>query len=156
MSTTQPSGQATSEQRHAELLQRVGGLLLDAAPADFRRIDVLVRLTVPVQDLALTVYLPDGSTPEVAPPDGLLAAFTELRQVVNKPGRGTWFSARCVVNAPARIDITYNLDHDPRFVPDVPASVFARDLEVFPRDEAYTPDWLRDRLVEASSEEQNA
>ncbi|MFI9007330.1 hypothetical protein ACIGNX_08890 [Actinosynnema sp. NPDC053489] len=163
MSTTQPSGRPTSEQRHDELLQQIGGMLLDAAPDGFRRIDVLVRMTVAVQDVALKVYLPDGGTPDVLPPDGLVPAFQEMRQVLYQPGRGTWFSARCVVNAPVRIDITYNFDHDPRFEPPVPAEDFARDLQVFPRDEAFVPDWLRSRLVEASAgpkdtrtEEQNA
>lgn len=156
MSTTQPSGRPTSEQRHDELLQHIGGMLLDAAPEGFRRIDVLVRMTVAVQDVAMTVYLPDGGTPEVAPPEGLTAAFQEMRQVLYRPGRGTWFSARCVVNAPVRIDITYNFDHDPLFNPPVPAGDFARDLRVFPRDDAYVPDWLRAKLVEAGTEEQNA
>ncbi|MBB5954981.1 hypothetical protein FHS29_001551 [Saccharothrix tamanrassetensis] len=156
MSTTQPSGRPTSEQRHDELLQRIGGLLLDAAPEDFRRIDLLVRMTVSVQDLALTVYRPDGSTPEVLPPEELTAAFQEMRQVLYQPGRGAWFSCRCVVNAPVRIDITYNFDHDPQFSPPVPAADFARDLKVFPRDEAFVPDWLRAKLTEAATEEQNA
>jgi hypothetical protein len=51
-----------SPSRHDELLQHIGGMLLDAAPAGFRRIDLLVRMTVAVQDAVLTVYLPDGST----------------------------------------------------------------------------------------------
>lgn len=173
MSTTQPADRPTPEQRHDELLQHIGGMLLDVAPDDFRRIDLLVRMTVAVQDATLKVYMPDRGTPEAMPPEGLIAAFQELRQVLYQPGRGTWFSARCVVNAPARIDITYNFDHDPRFDPPVPAADFARDLEAFPRDEAFVPDWLRAKLVEvnagpeearpkearpeeASTEEQNA
>ncbi|WP_063746995.1 hypothetical protein [Saccharothrix sp. NRRL B-16314] len=151
MSTTQPSDRSASEQRHDELLQHIGGVLLDAAPDGFRRIDLLVRMTVAVQDATLKVYMPDRGTPEVVPPEGLIAAFQELRQVLYQPGRGTWFSARCVVNAPARIDVTYNVDHDPGFDPPVPAADFARDLQVFPRDEAYLPDWLRAKLVEAST-----
>ena len=78
MSTTQPSGRPTSEQRHDELLQHIGGMLLDAAPDGFRRIDLLVRMTVAVQDATLKVYMPDRGTPEVMPPEGLNAAFQEL------------------------------------------------------------------------------
>ncbi|RKT57637.1 hypothetical protein [Saccharothrix australiensis] len=156
MSTPEPTGPPAAEQRHDELLQRIGGLLLAAVPEDFRRVDLLVRMTVAVQDLALTVYRPDGSTPEVLPPEGLTAAFREMREVLYQPGRGTWFSCRCVVNAPARIDITYNFDHDPLFAPPVPATDFARDLAAFPRDDAFIPDWLRAELAEAATEEQNA
>lgn len=156
MTTTQPSGPPSSEQRHQELMQRIGGMLLDVAPEGFRRVDVVVRMTVAVQDVTITVYMPDGSTPEVFPPEGLVPAFAELRQVVHTPGRGTWFSARCVINAPTRIDISYNMDHDPLWNPPIPAAHFAEDLEVFPRDEVYVPDWLREKLAEARNEEQNA
>ncbi|MBB5806083.1 hypothetical protein F4560_005851 [Saccharothrix ecbatanensis] len=151
MSPTQPSDRPAPEQRHDELLQHIGGMLLDAAPEGFRRIDLLVRMTAAVRDVTLKVYMPDGGTPEVVPSEGLTAAFQEMRQVLYQPGRGTWFSARCVVNAPARIDVTYNFDHDPKFDPPVPAADFARDLQAFPRDEAYVPDWLRAKLVEAET-----
>jgi hypothetical protein len=152
MTTTLPN----SEERHEELMQEVGGLLLDVAGEDFRRVDVLVKMTVAVHDLTMTVYLTDGSTAEVAPPERLLTAFAELREVVHRPGRGTWFSARAVLNAPARIDITYNLDHDPQWRPEIPAVHFVRDLEVFPRDEVFVPDWLRSKLTGTSAEEQRA
>lgn len=144
------------QERHDVLMQRIGNLLLDVAPSDFRRIDVLVKMTVAVQDAEITVYLQDGSTPEVLPPVGLDAAFAELRQLLYRPDRGTWFSARCVVNAPSRIDINYNLDHDPLFMPPVPASGFARDLRAFPREDEFVPDWLFERLAEARREEQSA
>jgi hypothetical protein len=140
------------QDRHDVLMQRIGNLLLDVAPPDFRRIDLLVRMTVATHDTALTVYRQDRSTPEVLPPEGLNAAFVDLRRLLYRPGRGTWFSARCVVNAPSRIDITYNLDHDPLFFPPVPASDFARDLQAFPRQEAFIPDWLRRKLAESNDE----
>ncbi|WP_447004412.1 hypothetical protein ACRAKI_33100 [Saccharothrix isguenensis] len=152
MSPTQPSDRPAPEQRHDELLQHIGGVLLDAAPDGFRRIDLLVRMTVAAQDATLRVYMPDRSTPQVVPSEGLITAFQEMRQVLYQPGRGTWFSARCVVNAPVSIDVTYNFDHDPGFDPPVPAADFVRDLQAFPRDEGFIPDWLRAKLVEASAD----
>ena len=147
---------SAEQERHDGLMQRIGNLLLDVAPPDFRRIDVLVKMTVAVQDTELAVYLQDGSTPEVLPPAGLNAAFAELRQLLYRPDRGTWFSARCVVNAPSRIDINYNLDHDPLFLPPVPVADFARDLQTFPRHDDFVPSWLRERVVEAAGQERNA
>ncbi|GAA2640707.1 hypothetical protein GCM10010399_87900 [Dactylosporangium fulvum] len=129
-----------------ELMHRIGNLLLDAAPPDFRRIDVLVHETVAVQDLVLTVHLRDGSTPAVLPPDGLTAAFTELRGAVATPERGTWFSVRCVIDAPSRIELTYVLDHEPPWQLPVPPDAYAKDLAAFPRDDRHIPAWLRERL----------
>jgi hypothetical protein len=145
-----------SGQRHEELLQQIGGDLLDVVPDGFRRIDVMVKSLVSVRDVIMTVYMADGSTPAVPPPPRLDAAFAELRRLVHRPGRGTWFTARCVVNAPSRITINYNLDHDPLMFPPVPASGFARDLEAFPRDRSHIPDWLRTKLAEARAEERRA
>lgn len=157
MTTTQPSGHPTSEQeRQNELMQQIGGALLDVVPDGWRRVDLMVKMNVAVQDLALTVYLSDGSTPEVVPPDSLAAAFAELRQLLYQPGRGTWFAARLSMNPPGRMDISYNLDHDPKWFPSIPASYWVRDLEVFPRDEGFIPDWLREKIEEARHEEQNA
>jgi len=157
MTTMQPSGHPASEQqRQNELMQQIGEALLDAAPDGWRRIDLVVKMNVAVQDLALTVYLADGSTPEVVPAGDLTRAFAELRQLLHQPGRGTWFSARLSMNPPGSLNVSYNLDHDPKWFPPIPASYWVRDLEVFPRDEGFIPDWLREKIEEARHEEQNA
>ena len=49
-----------------------------------------------------------------------------------------------------------NMDHDPLWNPPIPAEYWARDLEVFPRDEVFIPDWLRAKLADAGDEEQKA
>lgn len=135
---------------HEELMQRIGNLLLDVEPPGFRRMDVLVRMTVVTHELRLTVYLADGTTAEVPPPDGLAEAFTDLRRAFALPGRGTWFSVRCVVNAPSRIDMNYNLDHEPTWTVPATDTDYARDLAVFPRDDEHVPDWLRERIARAA------
>ena len=158
MTTTQPSGHPTSESddREEELMQRIGAMLLDVAPEAWRRIDLLVKLNVKVHDFELTVYLENGKTAEVFPPEGLTKVFAELRQLLYQPGRGAWFAARLTLDAPGRLDLSYNMDHDPLWNPPIPAEYWARDLEVFPRDEAFIPDWLRAKLDDAGDEEQKA
>jgi hypothetical protein len=137
--TVEPSAAPASSERHDDLVQEVGGLLLDAAPADFRRIDVAVRMTVTVHELVMTVYRADGSAAQVRPPEGLAAMFGELRRVANRPGRGTWRSARCTVEAPGQIDISYNLDHEPRGAVPIPAEGLAAELAAFPRETLVEP-----------------
>ncbi|GAA2664272.1 MULTISPECIES: hypothetical protein [Actinosynnema] len=149
MTTTQSSDPDGIEERHRELVQVIGEALLGVAPEGFLRVDLVVRISVAARDLTATAYLPDGRSLGLAVPEGLADAFAELRQLTHVPGRGAWFSARCAVTAPASIDVGYNFDHDPRWDPEVPAAHFARDLEAFPRAEAYLPDWLRDRVASA-------
>ena len=158
MTTTQPSGPPASESDGAEeeLMQRIGAMLLEVEPEGWRRIDLLVKLNVKVHDTELAVYLENGKTAEVVPPEGITKLFAELRQLHHKPGRGTWFSARLTVDAPGRMDFSYNMDHDPLWNPPIPAEFWARDLEVFPRDEAFIPAWLSTRIAAAGNEEQKA
>jgi len=157
MTRPQPPGHPLSEQqRHDASLDRIGDALLDAVPDGWRRVDLMVKMSVAVQDLALTVYLADGSTREVVPPDSLLPEFVELRRSIYRPGRGAWFSARLSIDPPGSVRITYNLDHDPGWVPPIPAAHWARDLEMFPRDERFVPDWLRVKIEEARHEGQTA
>jgi hypothetical protein len=157
MTTTQPSGHPTSDQdREEELMQQIGAMLLDVAPEGWRRIDLLVRMNVKVYDTELTVYLENGKTAEVFPPEGLTKPFAELRQLHYLPGRGTWFSVRVSLDPPGSINFSYNMDHDPLWNPPIPAEFWVRDLEVFPRDEAFIPAWLREKLEEARNEEQKA
>jgi len=158
MTTTQPSGRPTSESddREEQLMQRIGAMLLEVEPEGWRRIDLLVKLNAKVHDFELAVYLEDGKTAEVYPPEGLTKVFAELRQLTYRPGRGAWFSVRLSVDAPGRMNFSYNMDHDPLWAPPIPAEYWVRDLEVYPRDEAFIPTWLRARLDEARDEEQKA
>lgn len=150
MTTTPSAGHRPPDrQGHEEQLLLIGDALLGVLPDGWRRVDLMVRMNVAVQDLELTVYLADASTPEVVPPDGLGPPFAALRQLLYEPGRGTWFAARVSLNPPGRIDITYNLDHDPKWSPPIPDSYWVRDLEAFPRDEGHLPYWLREKIDRA-------
>jgi hypothetical protein len=60
------------------------------------------------------------------------------------------------MNPPGRVDISYNLDHDPKWFPPIPAAYWARDLAAFPRDDDFIPDWLREKLDEARRAESAA
>ncbi|GAA2816955.1 hypothetical protein GCM10010470_60460 [Saccharopolyspora taberi] len=127
--------------------------MLDLAPEQgWRRIDLLSKMTVPVQELSLTVVMDDGSSPEVAPPDDLNVILAKLRMLLHTPERGAWFSARITINAPATIDFHYNYDFEPRWNPPIDPACYVEDLEMFPRDRHTTPEWLLDRIAEAGKE----
>lgn len=137
-----------SEATERELTRRVGFMLLDAVDGDWLRIDLMCKVVSEAHDLALTVLLSDGTSPVVPLPEAILDPVLQLRQTMYRAGRGTWFSARWLLEPPGRMNLTYNLDWDPLWEPRLPASSWRADLDAFPRDDEHMPDWLRVKLAE--------
>jgi hypothetical protein len=153
MTTTSNSGRPASgtEDDPEELAQQVGNALVDlVGETGWQRIDLISRMTVPVQDLSLTVLANDGSTTEAAPPVELNVLLAKLRVALYQrdPERGAWFSARFVIDAPGTFYRTYNRDYEPDWKPAIEDSSYVEDLRMFPRALEYTPEWLLDKLPE--------
>lgn len=125
--------------------------LIEAAPAGWGRIEVVVRATVLVYDFAASAHLSNGAAVPFELPGAFLGGCQRLREEMYEPGRGTWFSLRIVLDAQQGSQVEVNFDDDPQWsVPPHPTS-YLRDVEVFPRDEEHTPAWLR-ALVEQGRE----
>jgi len=75
--------------------------------------------------------------------------FDRLREVMYRPGSGTWFGFTLTITRPQSVDVAFVYDE---CLPDVLDSAspqaFVWDFERFPRDEAHTPDWLKAQLAE--------
>ena len=69
-------------------------------------------------------------------------AFAELRRLMYRPGRGTWFSARLTVSDQGDYRSDYDYDDEPRFDPPVALELYLKDLESFPRDASRIPAWV--------------
>ncbi|MFB4317473.1 glycohydrolase toxin TNT-related protein [Actinomadura sp. 21ATH] len=133
-------------ERHAELEQRLGRILLQIAPPGWARIDLRVRMTVAVSEVALAVVLEDGGHAEVEPPRDLAAIAAELRSMMYRPDEGTWFGMRFTMDPPSEYWAGYNGEFDPGWTPPLAAADWRHDLSVFPRSDEHVPRWLRDRL----------
>ncbi|WP_134715650.1 hypothetical protein [Saccharomonospora xinjiangensis] len=131
-----------------ELGRKVGFMLLDAVEGDWVRIDLRCKVLSDVHDLALTVLMSDGSSPAVPLPEGIVEPVLRFREAFYEEGKGTWFSARWLLEPPGRLNLIHNVEWDPLWEPDVPASSWRADLERFPRDEEHMPEWLRAKLAE--------
>ncbi|MEV7550124.1 hypothetical protein AB0N89_10910 [Amycolatopsis sp. NPDC089917] len=138
-------------ERADQLVQQIGGAVLREAPEGWRRIDVKATMATMVEDLAITVIMADGSSAQVQPPD-VAAALRESRQALYEPGKGTWLAMRLILDPPGSFVVHYNFDFDPLWDPPVPAVVYQRDLEAFPRDEEKIPAWYRARMEEQQEE----
>ncbi|MEU3274216.1 hypothetical protein ABZ639_25530 [Saccharomonospora sp. NPDC006951] len=150
------ANQQPEQDTYDELVQRLGVALLDLVPeGGWARIDLVSAMTVPVQDLGLTVIMEDGSTPEITPPDELNVILAKLRMLLYEEGRGTWFSARVSVNPPGRIFCNFNMDYEPVLTAPMEAEHYVEDLRMFPRDREHMPDWLTAKIAAGGSEERD-
>jgi hypothetical protein len=132
-----------------EQSHEVGNALADAAPPGWRRIDLVSRVNVDVQDFVLTVLMEDGSQAAVAVPDQVAPAVRRMRDAFHQPDDGTWFSMRYLLDAPGRIQTLFNLDWDPHWSPAIDPAGWVRDLDAYPRAPENIQPWLRARLAEA-------
>ncbi len=137
---------AEKARRYDELIQQIGNALLEAAPQGWVRLDLIATLASSVQDFGLVVLLGDGTAAQVDPPAEAADALIAVRELMYLPERGTWFSARFIMNPPTEYHVYYNFQHDPVWDPPVPGEVFRKDLERFPRPEEEIPNWLRRKL----------
>lgn len=133
------------EQRCGYLTEALARTLAQGAPQRWRRIDLKVLMTAGITDAALTVVMPGGRTPEVQPAREIGEIAAELRSRLYRPGEGTWFGMRFLMDPPGTYWVSYNTDFDPLWNPPIPAEAYARDLAAFPRDEKHVPGWLRAR-----------
>ncbi|GAB2687374.1 hypothetical protein [Nocardia thraciensis] len=133
----------------AELEQQVGNAIVDiVGDRGWRRVDLVSRMTVPVQELVLTMFRDDGSTVAVAAPVELNRPLARLRVALYRvdPARGAWLSARFTIESSGTFFRSYNQDYEPDWNPPLADSDYVADLEMFPRELEYTPEWLLDKL----------
>ncbi|WP_284749079.1 TNT domain-containing protein [Amycolatopsis sp. RTGN1] len=132
-----------------EQSHEVGNALIDVVPPGWRRIELVSRLNVDVEDFVLTVLMEDGSRPAIAVPDGVAPAIRGMRKAFHQPEDGTWFSMRYLLDAPGRVQTLFNLDWDPRWSPAIDPAGWVRDLDAFPREPENIQPWLRTLLAGA-------
>ncbi|MFC5997809.1 hypothetical protein ACFP6A_03595 [Quadrisphaera sp. GCM10027208] len=83
-------------------------------------------------------------------PRTLSKAFRALRDSMYRPGRGTWYTATATLYPDGRFSLDVDYDHEPQWDSPTSPGHYVEDAEQYPRDEKHTPDWLRQRLTEAT------
>ena len=79
------------------------------------------------------------------------AWYDRLREVMYRPGTGTWFGFTLTIRRPQSVDVAFDYDGLPALIQPVPSpQAFVWDFEKFPRDEAHTPGWLKAQLAEGN------
>ncbi len=129
------------------VVRRVGALLMAAAPEGWRRLDLMAAMSGSARQVTFTAVLPDGSSRRVDPPDDLDFLLTELRELKNEPGLGSWLSVRLTVDPDGTYTVWFNFAQDPRWDPPLEPAAYQRDLDAFPRDDEWVPYWYRERMA---------
>ncbi|MFS8098454.1 hypothetical protein LFM09_15085 [Lentzea alba] len=151
---TEPAPLSPPEQE--ELVREVGGMLLAKLPAGWQRANLSFRSTYGVDTATFIVTDSSGTEQRTPTPTSALRKMRELRNGMYEQDRGTWFTSTLTLEPPGRYQIDYDYDGEPTFVPPLKPSAYELDFEFFPRSDEHTPDWLREKLDEAQSNESGA
>lgn len=74
-------------------------------------------------------------------------ALTELRAVMARPGRGTWYMMSLSARADGGpVETRFDDENEPPFLPPVDPVELVKDQERYPRDVDQQPWWLQERL----------
>ncbi|WP_121435127.1 hypothetical protein [Actinomadura pelletieri] len=148
---TRRGGMLPEEQQ--QILREVGGALLQVVPADWTEIRFTMGVTAELTSTQLEAVLDNGEVIEIAPPNSPRIKLRELRAGMYHPGKGTWFTARYVIQRPTRYSVDFDFDNEPDFGMDIGfqpvPQTYTNDLKAFPRDDDHIPTWLRQKIKEA-------
>ncbi|MFD0899849.1 antitoxin YezG family protein [Actinomadura sediminis] len=123
--------------------------LRSAAPAGWERLGLDFRAIVGIDCASFEIIDAAGERRTATPPGHAVGKMDELRRVMYRRGKGAWFTARLRVERSGRFSAEFDYDGEPDFVPPLPPSAYAQDLDRFPRADEYIPGWLRDKLRRA-------
>lgn len=136
---------------HAEIQQAIGRALVEAAPSGWNELRYEFRATIQIDGDRFESVASDGMAARISAPFSVMELFAELRSAMYRPGVGTWFTARYVVNRLGDYKFDFDYDSEPDFNPQLTPGAFALDLEYFPRDDEHMPEWLREMVRQAGS-----
>lgn len=137
--------------RQGELISEIAALAAEAVPGEWTSLVYAPRVLTMYAEIELLASRPDGTVERVPGPDAL-DAIEELREVMYRPGAGTWFSSRWTVandNGQWSTEVEFNYDEEPAWSRPVDPGLYGLDLEDFPRRDDLIPGWLAARLTEA-------
>jgi hypothetical protein len=80
--------------------------------------------------------------------DEILFTVDDLREVMYKPGKGSWLSMTLTVTPAGNgWEASYNYDEKPVWELGEPVNdSYAQELYLYPRDEEHIPDWFKEEM----------
>jgi hypothetical protein len=137
--------------RQGQLVQEIArDTALEASGGgDWDSLLLTVRGLAPYRETQLGITRLSGEDRSLLPSRATSKLIKELRDVMYRPGTGTWFSMELTVvrqDGRGKVDVSFNYDEMPEWS-DFPASImFVQDLRKYPRDDENTPGWLHEQV----------
>lgn len=141
----------TEQGRQGELISEIAGLAAEAVQGEWTSLVYAPRVLTMYAEIELLARRPNGTVERVPGPDAL-DAIEELREVMYRPGAGTWFSSQWTVTNEGgqwSTDVEFNYNDEPEWSRPVDPGLYGLDLEDFPRRDDLVPGWLKAKLAEA-------
>jgi hypothetical protein len=136
-----------TEAERDQILRDLARLLPAAVLDPWEEIHLSYSAVGDAATVSCTVVRVDGSMSTINAPYRATRLLPDLRAGMFEPGRGTWFSMRCVVEQSGQHRVLFDYDGEPELDFTLADSSYAVDLARFPRDEAHLPDWLKEKLA---------
>jgi hypothetical protein len=130
-----------------EMLRNLAGLLPAAVLDPWEEIHLSYSAVGDAATMSCTVVRVDGTVSAINPPYRATRLLPDLRAGMFEPGRGTWYSMRCVVEQGGQHRVSFDYTGEPEFDFALVDSNYAVDIARFPRDEAHMPPWLKEKLA---------
>ena len=138
------------------LLQHIGQLALASVPTDewdTTTIVVKALVTYVEQDVAYVhqekQFVPETfliEDDELEYDEQATPSFERLRQLMydEAPFRGAWYTASMIITKDGKFNTEFDYDNKPELEYESGDDEYARDFQHFPRNEASTPEWLKE------------
>lgn len=131
-----------------EKLQEITKLVVDTLPDGWSRLVVRARMIGPHSEADTGVKMADGSVRGWSFPAEVWRMFQQLRKGMYAEGLGSWIEFEYFVDRPARFQIRYNRDQEPKFEEWPTNENFATEQKWFPRAGESMPEWFRRGLAD--------
>ncbi|SIO90317.1 hypothetical protein [Nocardiopsis sp. JB363] len=134
--------------RQQQTVEEIARALVEIMPEDWQNVIYLTRQVGGFTFEDLIAGSTDGTIREFVPPEPVRVLATELKDLGEKPGAGTWFEARISVEAAGRFRVEY--EYDEVAVPNGLAPLaYAQEMRRYPRTPEEIPGWMRTHLEQA-------
>jgi Immunity protein YezG-like len=126
-----------------DLYQRIANSAVTNLPEEWQTARITIYMVSTRSHLeAEYTTQPDSEPVSFRSDRDAIRAFKELRKLTAQPGKGAWYGAVFTVDRAGKFDVTFDYDTKPAFPGGIEDESYLKDLEAFPRDPEYIPEWM--------------
>jgi len=132
--------------RQGQRVEEIARAIVAKVQVPWTELRYKISSLAPYSEHLIYITLPSGEEDREFAPRGFTKVTDELRTVMYRPGKGTWFSAAFTISAAGSVDAAFNFDEEPEWSRPTEPVFYVQDLERYPRYESAIPPWLAHQL----------